>query len=98
VVGEKGGETAYTPKLQGYRYRQLLAEARALCHRQREIVGDVVERGADRAELYQALTAIVLLSSKVEDVLDGLARLRDGPPNEKAGAEASTPSGGGPST
>lgn len=72
----------------------MLAQVRALCHRQREIVGSVVERGADRAELYQALTAIVLLSSQIEDVMDDLAGLR----NEKAGAGASTPSGGGPST
>jgi hypothetical protein len=63
---------AYKPVIGGYRHRALVGRARGKNRKLRGIFETIVETGPDRAALYQLLTAAVLLSAQIDEVLADL--------------------------
>ena len=64
----------YQPKRGGTKYRQLIARGRTLTRRQRSILERIIEQGPTQAELFQLLTAMALLTSQIDEVLEDLAQ------------------------
>lgn len=63
---------AYTPKAGGYKWRQSVTRGRKAVRVQRQLIQRIVEGGLGQAELYQTLTAVALMASQIDEVLEGL--------------------------
>jgi len=63
----------YQPQVGGYKYREIIARGRSATRKQRQLIADIVERGPSQAELFQMLTAVTLLTSTIDDVLEDLS-------------------------
>lgn len=63
----------YRPKRGGTKYTALLARGRQLTRKQRSILQRIIEQGPTPGELFQMLTALALLTSYIDDLLDDLS-------------------------
>lgn len=63
---------AYKPKKGGYKHRQLIADGRSATREQRAIIERIITRPLTNEELFQLLTKLSLLSSRLDDILDDL--------------------------
>lgn len=67
---------SYKRKKGGYKYRQHVGNGKTAARKQRIIIQRIIEQAPSREELYQYLTAITLLSSKITDAFDELETYR----------------------
>lgn len=63
----------YRPKIGGSKYNGIIARGHEAARRQRRLIADIVENGPSQAELFQMLTAVALLTSTIDDVLNDLS-------------------------
>ena len=68
---------AYKPIRGGYKHRALIAEANSATRQQRDIIRRIITTGPDRAELFQLLTQLALLSSRIDELIAALAEFED---------------------
>lgn len=68
---------AYKPIRGGYKHRALIADIRSATRQQRDIIRRIITTGPSQAELFQLLTQLALLSSRIDDLTDALAQFED---------------------
>lgn len=66
----------YKPKIGGTKYNGLIARGRDATREQCRLIADIIANGPNQAELFQMLTAVVLLTRQIDDVLFDLEGYR----------------------